>query len=221
MALKSIYIIVPAYNEARYIGRFLDKLTPHYKNVIVVDDGSKDKTCEIVRGRGVECLAHLVNLGKGAALKTGCDYAFKKKGAEAVIIMDGDDQHEVGDLREFIKELNKGSQIVLGVRKLDANMPLMRVLGNKSMSILINLLFGKYIADVPSGFKAFTRSAYKRLRWHSQGYEVEAEIAVRLAKSSLEFTEIPISTVYYDKEYGFNLLDAIKLLIHIPLWLWR
>ena len=218
---NKIYIIVPAYNEARFIGRFLDKLTPLYHNVIVVDDGSSDKTCEIAKGKGVECIAHLVNLGKGAALKTGCDYAFKKKGAEAVIIMDGDDQHEVGDLELFVKELKRGSEIVLGVRKLDAKMPLMRVLGNKSMSILINIMFGKYLADIPSGFKAFTKNAYKKLRWQSQGYEVEAEIAVRIAKEHLPFVEIPISTVYYDKEYGFNLLDGLRLLARIPYWLWR
>lgn len=217
----NIYIIVPAYNEARYIGRFLDKLTALYQNIIVVDDGSKDKTCEIVKGKGVECISHLVNLGKGAALKTGCEYAFKKKGAEAVIIMDGDDQHEVGDLDLFIKELKRGAEIVLGVRKLDAKMPLVRVLSNKFMSILINLMFGKYIADIPSGFKAFTKNAYRTLRWQSPGYEVEAEIAVRLAKGNLPYVEIPISTIYYDKEYGFNMLDGFRLLARIPYWLWR
>lgn len=217
---QDIYVIVPAYNESRFIGRFLDKLAKVTTNIVVVDDGSSDKTCSIVRGKGVECLSHLTNLGKGAALKTGCEYAFKKKNADAVVIMDGDDQHEVEDLKNFTKEIKKGKQIILGVRNLDAKMPLMRVLGNKFMSILINLLFGQYISDIPSGFKAFTKSAYYKLRWQSPGYEVEAEIAVRIAKNKLKFTEIPISTVYYDKEYGFNLIDAIRLLVRIPMWLW-
>lgn len=219
--LDKLYIVVPAYNESRFIGRFLDKLTKVSRNIVVVDDGSTDKTTSIVKSRGIKCLSHLTNLGKGASLKTGCDYVFKKMGAESVIIMDGDDQHEVEDIKPFIKELKKGSQIILGVRNLDAKMPLMRVLGNKSISILINLLFGRYIADIPSGFKAFTKTAYKKIRWQSPGYEVEAEIAVRIAKNKLAFTEIPISTVYYDKEYGFNLIDAIRLLIRIPLWLWN
>ncbi len=216
-----IVIVVPAYNESRFIGKFLDKLLTFTKQVVVVDDGSVDKTCDIAQSKGVECLAHLVNLGKGAALKTGCDYAFKKMGADAVVIMDGDDQHVVSDIKLFEKALKDGAQVVLGIRQMDAKMPLMRILGNKSMSILINVLFGRYIADIPSGFKAMTKSAYKSLYWQSSGYEVETEIAVRIAKSRLSFVEVPISTVYHDKDYGFNLLDAAEILLKLPYWLWR
>ncbi len=220
MSYSKTWIIIPAYNESRYIGKFLDKLLPLTKQVVVVDDGSTDKTASIVQSRGVICLTHIVNLGKGAALKTGCNYAFKKMGAASVIIMDGDDQHVVDDIRLFEKALTGGAQVVLGVRQMDAKMPLMRILGNKSMSILINLLFGHYIADIPSGFKAMTRKAYQSLQWHSSGYEVETEIAVRIAKSKLPYTEVPISTIYHDKEYGFNLLDAGKVLLKLPYWLW-
>ncbi|MBP9669859.1 glycosyltransferase family 2 protein [Candidatus Woesebacteria bacterium] len=215
-----VVIVVPAFNEARYIGKFLDKLLPVTRNVLVVDDGSTDKTKDIVESKGVTCLSHMVNLGKGSALKTGCDYAFKRFGADAVIIMDGDDQHEVEDLKLFMHEIKKGARVVLGVRQMDAKMPLVRLIGNKSMSILINLLFGHYIADIPSGFKAMTKDAYKLLRWQSVSYEVETEIAVRIAKSKLKYVEVPISTVYHDKDYGFNLLDAGKILLKLPYWIW-
>lgn len=215
-----IAIVVPAYNESSYIGRFLDKLGSYSSRVVVIDDGSTDHTSSISRGRGVKCISHMVNLGKGAALKTGCDFAFSKLKADAVIIMDGDDQHMVEDIKLFEKELKSGAQVVLGVRRMDAKMPLMRLVGNKSMSILINILFGRYIADIPSGFKAMTKSAYKLLRWQSSGYEVETEMAVRIAKSKLKYSEVSISTVYHDKEYGFNLLDAGKILLKLPYWLW-
>lgn len=215
-----ITIVVPAYNESRYLGRFLDSLLLVTKSVIVVNDGSLDKTQEIVEGRGVKCLSHMANLGKGAALKTGCDYAFRL-GADAIIIMDGDGQHDPTDLPNFTRALKQGAQIVLGVRSMDSKMPLGRILGNKAMSILINILFGRYISDIPSGFKAFSRAAYRQLYWDSTGYEVETEIAVRVAKSNLTCVEVPISTVYHDKDYGFNLLDAWGILIKIPYWLWR
>lgn len=215
-----IITIIPAYNESRYLGHFLDNLLVITSKVIVIDDGSTDKTSTIAKERGVKCLSHMVNLGKGAALKTGCDYAFKQMRADAVIIMDGDDQHAVEDLPLFIRQLKQGAEVVLGVRQMDAKMPLMRIIGNKSMSILINLLFGHYFADIPSGFKAFTRIAYKTLKWHSTGYEVETEIAVRIAKSKLAYVEVPISTIYHDKEYGFNLLDAAGVLLKLPYWLW-
>ena len=148
-------------------------------------------------------------------------FAFKKMSADSVIIMDGDDQHDPRDIKNFLKSLKRGNEIVLGVRSLDANMPLARVLGNKAMSILINILFGHYLADIPSGFKAFTKKAYKKIFWHSSGYEVETEIAVRIAKQDLAYQEIPINTVYHGKDYGFNLLDAWRILIRIPYWLWR
>jgi len=218
---RSIVIVIPAYNEARYIGKFLDELLLVTHNVVVVDDGSRDRTCEITKSRRVKCLSHMVNLGKGAALKTGCDYAFKHLEAEAVIIMDGDGQHDPSDLSAFVRELKKGAEIVHGVRTMNTHMPLNRLLGNKLMSIIINVLFHRYIADIPSGFKAMTKKAYQALRWHSSGYEVETEIAVRIAKSRLEYTEVPISTIYHGKDYGFNLLDAWRILIKLPYWLWR
>lgn len=215
-----ITVIVPACNEAKYIGRFLDKLLQVTKDVVVVDDGSRDKTREITLEKGVLCLTHMVNLGKGAALKTGCEYAFGKLKSDAVIIMDGDDQHEVDDLKLFERELKKGAEVVLGFRKMDAKMPLFRILGNKGVSILINILFGRYIADIPSGFKGMTKKAYKTLKWQSSGYEVETELAVRIAKTKIEYTEVPISTVYHDKDYGFNMLDAAKILLKLPYWIW-
>lgn len=215
-----ITVVVPAYNESRYIGRFLDSLLTVTKNVIVVNDGSRDKTQEIVESRRVKCLTHMVNLGKGSALKTGCDYAFVH-GADAVIIMDGDNQHLPSDIERFKKALNNGADIVMGTRSLDPHFPIFRRLGNMSLTWLIKISFGRQITDIPSGFKAMTSRAYKHLKWYSSGYEVETEIAVRLAKSKLPYVEVPISTVYHDKDYGFNLLDAWGILIKIPYWLWR
>ncbi len=215
-----IYVIVPAYNESRYLARFLAKLTKLTHNIVVIDDGSRDDTTSIAKDYGVTTLTHMTNLGKGAALKTGCEYAFTKLGADAVIIMDGDDQHDPADLPKFKTTLKNGAEIVLGVRALDSNMPLSRLLGNKLMSVLVNVLFGRYIADIPSGFKAMTKKAYRQLQWYSSGYEVEAELAVRIAKSKLKYVEVPISTIYHDKEYGFNLLDAFRIIIRIPYWIW-
>jgi glycosyltransferase involved in cell wall biosynthesis len=215
-----ITVVVPAYNESRYIGRFLDSLLTVTKNIVVVDDGSRDKTKEIVEGRGVKCLSHMTNLGKGAALKTGCDYAFHH-GSDAVIIMDGDNQHLPSDIPRFRKALNSGAEIVFGTRSLDHNFPKLRLLGNKSLTWVIKQCFGRSITDIPSGYKALTHRAYKQILWDSSGYEVETEIAVRVAKSKLSYVEVPISTVYHDKDYGFNLLDAWGILVKIPYWLWR
>ena len=211
---------MPAYNESRYLARFLTKLTKVTKDVIVVDDGSRDDTTAISKRFKVKVLTHMTNLGKGAALKTGCEYAFGHLGADAVIIMDGDDQHDTADLSKFKKALANGAGVVLGVRTMDKNMPVGRQLGNRLMSQLIYLLFGRYFPDIPSGFKALTKAAYKKLVWNSSGYEVESELAVRLARSKVSYAIVPINTHYHGKEYGFNLLDAFAILIKIPFWIW-
>src|ERR1043165_1778703 len=96
-----IAIVVPAYNEADRVGLVLSELIKTRLPVFIVDDGSKDKTFQVIQKYPVTALKHRINLGKGAALKTGCDAAFLS-GVEAVIIMDSDGQHLVHELDKFI-----------------------------------------------------------------------------------------------------------------------
>ena len=221
LTAKDIWIIVPAYNEAKYVGRVLKKLIRYHQRIIFVDDGSTDNTANIAAELINDVLVHEINLGKGAAMKTGALYAFKKKKAKAIIFLDADDQHDPSEIKLFIQELKKGHDVVLGVRQLKTDMPLVRFLGNKFASVLINILLGKYFSDIPSGYKAFTQKAFQKIDWQSAGYEVETEIAVRIAKAKLDFVEIPISTIYHDHDKGFTIINAIHILLQLPNWLWR
>ena len=92
MKNKSVWVIIPAYNESSYIEGVIKKTKKYVKNILVVDDGSEDNTKEIAEKSKSIVLRHLVNLGKGAALKTGCDYAVKKR-ADIIIAIDADAQH--------------------------------------------------------------------------------------------------------------------------------
>jgi len=217
--MKNIWVIIPGFNEARYLTKVLDKTIKFHRNIIFVDDGSSDNTASIASKKIKQVLVHDVNLGKGAALKTGCDYAFSHLKAKAVILMDSDNQHDPKEIKNFIKTLNQGYDVVLGVRIYTGTMPLVRFLGNKFSSVLINLLFGTYFSDIPSGYKALTKKAYSKINWSSQGYEVETEIAVKIARNKLKFKEIPISTIYHDHDKGFTLLDALRILLKLPQWL--
>lgn len=218
MKKDSAWLIIPAYNEAAYIERVLIKLKRVWPRVIVIDDGSQDNTAALAQKHCKHVVVHQLNLGKGAALKTGCEYAFQVLEAQGVIFFDADDQHDESLIAQFDQELRKHS-VVLGVRSFDNQMPLMRIMMNRVASILILLLFGKYIPDIPCGFKALSQKAYTLINWKSSDYAVEMEIAARVAQYNLDFSEVPIPTVYHDLDRGMTILDTIHI---IPLCIgWR
>lgn len=113
---NSFYVIVPAYNEGKRIDAVIKLIKKYAKNIIVVDDGSKDNTYDIAKRTGVDVLKHIINLGKGAALKTGCDYAIKE-GARKIVVMDADGQHDPSEIPYFLSYLDK-VDIVFGYRDL-------------------------------------------------------------------------------------------------------
>ena len=212
------FIIIPAYNEAERIEPVLQKVKKFTKNILVVDDGSTDKTGEIAKKAGVKVLRHRLNLGKGAAMKTGVEAAIDL-GAEAIILIDADGQHDPKHIPEFLKQINQGDEVVFGSRNLSYGVPLIRYLGNKFGSVLISLLFGIYRSDMLCGYIAFTKKAYQKIKWDSSRYGVESEIVARTGKNKLKYTEIPIETIYKDKYKGVTIFDAIGILFNIPRWL--
>lgn len=212
-----VYVVIPGKDEEKYIGTVLKKVKKHTDDVIFVDDGSADKTPIIARKHTAHVVSHEVNLGKGAAMKTGADYAFDHLHADAVVFMDADDQHEPSELVKFFEKL-RTYDVVFGIRNLGANVPLLRFLGNKFASIFLNILYGAYIPDIPSGYKGFTRNAYKKIEWVSQGYEVETEIAMRVAKTKIPYTTVDISTIYHDTDKGMTMLDGLHICRCLVQW---
>ncbi len=211
------FVVIPGFNEQYYLDRLLEKVSKFSRSIIFVDDGSSDNTAKIAKKYTRHVLSHQVNLGKGAAMLTGAEYAFKVLKADAVIFMDSDDQHDPAHLPEFDRKLKK-YEIVFGVRNLGVNMPLARFLGNKSASVLLHVLFGAYIPDIPSGYKGLTRKAFHALKWKSSGYEVETEIAVRVAQRRIPFGIVEIRSIYHDRDKGLTLLDAAHITASLIQW---
>lgn len=211
------WVIVPAYNEERYISKVLTRLRKITKNIIVVDDGSHDNSTKIAKKYTRHALKHSINIGKGAALKTGCIYAFEHLNAHSVIFLDADDQHDPELIPEFTRELqNHGA--VFGVRSFDNNMPLMRIFLNRFASVLILFLFGRYIPDIPCGYKGLTKKTYERIDWRARDYAVEMEIAARVAQYNIPFSIITIPTVYHDLDRGMNILDTLTVITQLVSW---
>lgn len=205
------FVIIPAYNEEKYIETVLKSVLQYTNNVVFVDDGSRDRTNEIARKHLKHVITHDTNLGKGAAMKSGCEYAFNALGADSVVFMDGDNQHSAHELVFFFDELKNGADVVFGVRKFRSNVPLLRLLGNRFESILFNFLYHSYIPDIPSGYKAMTKKAYKKIKWNSTGYEVETEIAVRTVANKIPHRVVEIDMIYHDTDKGMTPLDALHI----------
>ncbi len=217
-----IAVVSPAYNEERIINRFLDNISKLKMPLYVVDDGSVDDTYKILskykmQGRKCEILRHEVNLGKGAAMKTGAEAAFLD-GFEAVVFIDSDGQHDVEELPKFIKKLEEGYDVVFGKRDFKSRMPFVRLLGNKLASFLISVLFKIKISDILCGYRAITKKAYNKLKWESLGYEVETEMVIRVAKNGLKYCEVPVSTLYLDAYKGVSLIDSFGIFLNVLRW---
>lgn len=220
MVTEVAAVIIPAYNEETTIHEVIIKTKSFVPTIIVVDDGSLDNTTQEAARAGAIVLQHKVNLGKGAALKTGCDYAVQQ-GAQKIITMDADGQHDPKEISSFISALDK-HQIAFGSRKKPESMPVVFKFGNMVLTKTLQILYGVTVEDSQCGYRSFKADSYKNLRWEATDYYVETEMAIRAGKTKLKHVTIPIETIYADKYKGTTVLDGVAIVMKMIGWkLWR
>ena len=216
MKTNNVWAVMPAYNEQNSISGIIKKTKKYVGNVVVVDDGSHDKTREMAEKSGAIVLRHVVNLGKGATLKTGCDYAVKK-GAKFIVALDADAQHNPDDIPRFAEKL-KRYDIVFSYRKASSKMPLVLRFGNWFISNVVSILYGVRLNDTQCGFRAFSKEAYKKIRWDAADYSMESEMIARAGKQRLKYVQIPIETIYSDRYKGTTIIDGMKIVLNMAWW---
>lgn len=214
--MENTFAIIAAYNEERHIKNVIKDVEKYVDKVIVVDDGSKDNTKALAHEAGAIVLNHVVNLGKGAALKTGCEYALQNN-AEAIITIDADTQHNPRDIPRFLKALDN-CDVILSYRKYSKAMPQILKFGNMFINKTIKFLYGIEIRDSQCGYRAFTAEAYKKIRWKASDYSIESEMIAKIGKYKLPYKEIPIETIYSDKYKGTTVIDGIKIVLNLLFW---
>ena len=213
---KNLWVVVPAYNEEKNISKIIKGIKKYSKNIIIIDDGSKDYTSKIADKSSAIVLKHIINMGKGAALKTGCDFAIKQ-GAKRIIVLDSDAQHNPEDIPKFIKNL-ESFDIVFSYRKLNKRMPFILKFGNWFISKVIKFLYKVKLKDSQCGYRAFTAEAYKKIRWLAADYSMESEMIANTGKYKLKYKEVPIETIYGDKYKGTTIIDGVKIVLNMSLW---
>lgn len=220
--LNNVYIVLPVWNEGKVVKDAIKEITDAgFKNIIAVCDGSSDDSYErLLEIPGIYVLNHPLNSGKGAAIKTGIEAA-KKIGAEYVVTMDADGQHDPKDVVEMLKKLEEGYDVVLGSRLMDhTGMPALKVLFNKVGNVLIWLLYGLMVTDSQSGFRAYNRKAVDLIKTKiADRYSYDSEVIREIRHHKLKFLEIPIKVRYTDysmkKPNKQSFTQGVKMLIKL------
>ena len=198
-----IWIVIPTYNEEKIIQSVIKEIKKTgYSNIIVVDDGSSDNTRNAAQKNGVVVLRHRINRGKGAATKTAIE-AVKLLGADIIVTMDGDGQHDPKDITRLISPLYKGYDIVLGTRlKNTLGMPWHKIMANKIGNLFTWYFYGLWVTDSQSGFRAYSKNAVEKINTYADRYEYDSEVIREIHKYKLKFCEVPIKVRY--TEYSMN-----------------
>lgn len=200
--MNKVLIIIPAFNEEKNIGKLLKRVSSFFslKDVLVVDDGSKDKTSHIAKKAGTKVLKLKNNQGKGLALRAGFVFAIKS-GYNAVITMDADGQHDPGEIPEFIQKYTKsGADLIVGTRNHNlSEMPFLRFLANNTSSLVTSILSGTRIHDSQSGFRIIKKKLLEEINLMTNRFQMETEILIKAARAKFSIKELPIRTIYFEK----------------------
>ncbi len=217
--MKTIAVI-PAWNEEETIGAVLDRLLPCVDAVIVVDDGSTDRSGEIARCKNVRVVRHVLNRGLGAALATGIAAALED-GADIILTFDADGQHQVEDIPAVLAPIKAGeADVVIGSRLLKPEgMPWSRRTANMLGNWVTHLLFGARVTDSQSGFRALNRHAAQTIQIRTDRMEVSSEIVAEVFRHKLRLVEVPIESVYtsYSMSKGQGMVMGLRTLYRLIL----
>jgi len=215
----TVWIVMPAYNEAERIEQTLQLLTERGWNVVLVDDGSVDDTASVAARYPIWVLRHPINCGQGAALKTGINFALER-GAEVIVTFDSDGQHEVQEIPQMIAPVLSGdADVALGSRFLGEarDMPWTRRLTLKLAILFTRLTSGLMLTDAHNGFRAFSSGACQRIRIQQPRMAHASEILEAIARLNLRFVEVPVTITYRAEtlDKGQSSLGALRITGHL------
>jgi len=190
-------VVLPAFNEADHIGAVIKNVRKQPVDVVVIDDGSTDETVAVSEAAGAVVIKHERNLGKGAALESGFDYAMLHL-YEGLITMDADGQHDPEDIPCFIDAFQRtGISVLIGNRMADVSaMPVIRRLTNHFMSWLLGRHMRQYIPDSQNGFRLYQADILPMVSSRSRGFAAESEVLLKLDTTGIRMDNVPVATLY-------------------------
>jgi glycosyltransferase involved in cell wall biosynthesis len=220
---QEIVAAIPCLNEERFIGSVVVKTRKYVDRVIVIDDGSTDATAEVAEAAGAQVIRHKKNQGKGVAIRSAFEWA-KEAGCRALVLLDGDGQHEPADIPTLLRPVLEGeADMVVGSRFLttSSSIPRYRRIGQHLLTLVTNLGSRVRLSDSQSGFRAFSCKAINDMSFAEGGLSVESEMQFSVSRSGLKVAEVPIEVSYVDKEkrspiaHGLSVLSRVLVLFSL------
>ena len=212
-------LLIPAYNEEKYIEGVIENSSKYEMDIIIIDDGSIDSTASIVESLisayspYLKLVRHSKNLGKGQALITGFDY-IKENNYSGVITLDADGQHDTKEIINFLEVIKKEDpDLIIGDRLGNtAGMPFIRLATNIFTSWIISKIAGKKVSDVQSGYRYLKTMTIKKIKLKTKNFDTEPEIILRAGWQGMKILNVPIKTIYHDDfvSYVNPVKDTIK-----------
>jgi len=189
-----IGILLPAYNEEKNIETVIKEARKYFKDseIVIVDDGSIDRTAELAKKAKVVVISHEKNKGKGEAIKTGFKY-FLKRPVKYILIADADRQYSIKDLKKLLIALNE-ADFVMGYRNF-SKIPFRHKVGNFVWKTFFNLFFGTKLKDTNCGLIALTKDAVKKMNVYG-GYIIENSMLASAVENSLKIKQVPVNVDY-------------------------
>jgi len=221
IATPGVWIIIPAYNEATVIGEVIAGVRAAFPSVVCVDDGSRDGTGDIARRAGAHLVRHPVNLGQGAAIQTGVEYARRQPGAQVFATFDADGQHRVTDVVAMVDRLAAGGvDIVIGTRfaKPSADPgsrpPLLKRIVLRSAARLSARSRRLGLTDAHNGLRVFNKTVADGLNITMSGMSHASEFILLIDENGWRVVEEPIEVLYtaYSKSKGQPLLNGVNII---------
>jgi glycosyltransferase involved in cell wall biosynthesis len=225
MEPSEVFIIIPAFNENAVLRSTVSGVVPFGYTVVVVDDGSAIPAASHLEGLSVYCLRHSVNLGQGAALQTGGDFALMR-GAGVIVHFDADGQHSPELIERLIEPIVTGDgkvDVVLGSRFLDADdrrrVPRGKRILLKAGAFVSWVFTGVRLSDAHNGFRALSRTAAQKIQLKENGFAHATEILDLLRRAKLSYKEVPVTIRYtgYSQAKGQSMFNSFNIVIDLML----
>ena len=216
--MPKIVAVVPAFNEEGRIGAVVKGAKRHVGTVLVVDDGSRDRTAEKARKAGAKVVRLAENRGAGFATRKGAGFAIARMGAKQLVFIDADGQHSPEDIPRLLAKLDEGFDVAFTFRR-HGKMPAVKRFGNWWLTLFTRLLTGVNISDSQSGFKAVKSEAFAKMRLRSMRYEICSEIVFEVGRKRLKYCEVQIETRGpASSKKGTGIRDGIRIFARM-LWM--